>query len=242
LILSSLEVLAHAFASLDRIGPSVAAPAFCFPALGIVKGEWIEVLDSALFEPLAFTGQRIGIAEVRLLPPVIPPTFYAAGVNYPSHLKSVAARKGIEFKLPAQSHIGYRAVNALTGQESPVVILRDSCGRLQFEGELVAVIGKTTRNVAALDALRSVFGYTIGNDISERQWQASDRTLWRAKNCDTFKPMGPWIETEVDLAALTTTIRVNGSVVSRFQTNDMIFGVAETIAEISRYITLAPGE
>src|SRR5690606_9744836 len=73
-------------------------------------------------------------------------------------------------------------------------------------------------------------------------WQRADRTLWRAKNADTFKPMGPWIETGVDLEALTTTVRLNGKEVSRFKTNDMIFGVAATIAAITRYITLYPGD
>ena len=60
------------------------------------------------------------------------------------------------------------------------------------------------------DALSCVLGYTIGNDVSERLWQKSDRTLWRAKNTDTFKPMGPWIETDVDLDALETRVRLNG--------------------------------
>jgi 2-keto-4-pentenoate hydratase/2-oxohepta-3-ene-1,7-dioic acid hydratase in catechol pathway len=87
-----------------------------------------------------------------------------------------------------------------------------------------------------------VFGYTIGNDISERTWQASDRTLWRAKNSDTFKPMGPWIDTDVDLAKLVTTVRLNGKSVARFRTNDMIFGVAAFISAITQYITLHPGD
>jgi 2-keto-4-pentenoate hydratase/2-oxohepta-3-ene-1,7-dioic acid hydratase in catechol pathway len=87
-----------------------------------------------------------------------------------------------------------------------------------------------------------VLGYTIGNDVSERVWQKSDRTLWRAKNCDTFKPMGPWIETEVDLQALETRIRRNGEETLRFPTNDMIFGVATYLSTMSRYLTLYPGD
>jgi 2-keto-4-pentenoate hydratase/2-oxohepta-3-ene-1,7-dioic acid hydratase in catechol pathway len=87
-----------------------------------------------------------------------------------------------------------------------------------------------------------VFGYTIGNDVSERTWQASDRTLWRAKNSDTFKPMGPWIETDVSLERLVTRVRLNGAIVSEFPTNDMVFGVARYISEITRFITLFPGD
>ena len=70
-----------------------------------------------------------------------------------------------------------------------------------------------------------VFGYTIGNDVSERTWQKADRGLWRAKNADTFKPMGPWIETDADLDKMETIIKVNGKETGRFHTNDMIFGV-----------------
>jgi 2-keto-4-pentenoate hydratase/2-oxohepta-3-ene-1,7-dioic acid hydratase in catechol pathway len=113
---------------------------------------------------------------------------------------------------------------------------------VQFEGELVAVIGRKARHLAERDALSCVFGYTIGNDVSEREWQRADRTMWRAKNADTFKPMGPWIETDVDLDAMSTTVRLNGTVVSTFDTNDMVFGVAATISEITRYITLYPGD
>jgi 2-keto-4-pentenoate hydratase/2-oxohepta-3-ene-1,7-dioic acid hydratase in catechol pathway len=104
------------------------------------------------------------------------------------------------------------------------------------------VIGKRARNLTEAEALSCVLGYSIGNDVSERAWQKSDRTLWRAKNADTFKPMGPWIETSVDLDRLETRVRVNGRETTRFATNAMIFGVATYIATISRYITLHPGD
>lgn len=188
------------------------------------------------------TGRRVPLAGLRLLPPVIPPTFYAAGVNYRQHLMSAAKARGEPYKPPVQSHIGYRAVNALVGDGEAILIPRDSCGRLQYEGELVAVIGRGGRHIREEDALSHVFGYTIGNDVSEREWQKADRTLWRAKNSDTFKPMGPWIETDVALSPMTTTVRLNGKVVASFDTNDMVFGVAKTIAEIARYITLVPGD
>jgi 2-keto-4-pentenoate hydratase/2-oxohepta-3-ene-1,7-dioic acid hydratase in catechol pathway len=113
---------------------------------------------------------------------------------------------------------------------------------VQFEGELVVVIGREAKHLSEKDALSCIFGYTIGNDVSERSWQKSDRTFWRAKNTDTFKPMGRWIETDVDLEALVTTVRLNGKEVSRFKTNDMIFGIAEYISVITRYLTLHPGD
>ena len=144
--------------------------------------------------------------------------------------------------IPPEADIGYRANNALIPHGATIVIPADATDKVQYEGELVAVIGAETRDVSEADALDCVLGYTIGNDVSERTWQKSDRTLWRAKNTDTFKPMGPWIETEVELDALTTTVRVNGEVGAQFATNDMVFGVARFIARMSRYLTLHPGD
>ena len=117
---------------------------------------------------------------------------------------------GIAADLPKQPDVGYRAVNALIAHEEPVVIPPDA-SKVQYEGELAVVIGKRAKHLSEADALSCVLGYSIGNDVSERAWQKSDRTLWRAKNTDTFKPMGPWIETDVDLDALETRVRVNGT-------------------------------
>jgi 2-keto-4-pentenoate hydratase/2-oxohepta-3-ene-1,7-dioic acid hydratase in catechol pathway len=171
----------------------------------------------------------------------VPPTFYAAGINYRQHVLNAVA-KGLATKMPTQADIGYRANSALVGPDADIVIPGDSSGKVQFEGELVAVIGRTAKRVARRDALEHVFGFTIGNDVSERAWQASDRTFWRCKNADTFKPMGPWIETEVDLDSLWTSVRLNDREVSRFRTNDMIYDVADWISTISRYVTLHPGD
>ena len=87
-----------------------------------------------------------------------------------------------------------------------------------------------------------MLGWTIGNDMSERTWQRGDRTLWRAKNTDTFKPMGPWIDTDVNLDAMQTVIRVNGREDLRFKTNDMIFDIPTYIEAMTRYLTLYPGD
>ncbi len=148
---------------------------------------------------------------------------------------------GIAPDLPKQPDVGYRAVNALVAHEEPVVIPADA-KQIQYEGELAVVIGKRAKHLSEAEALSCVLGYTIGNDVSERTWQKSDRTLWRAKSTDTFKPMGPWIETDVDLDALETLVRVNGAETTRFRTNAMLFGVATYISTISRYVTLYPGD
>jgi 2-keto-4-pentenoate hydratase/2-oxohepta-3-ene-1,7-dioic acid hydratase in catechol pathway len=138
--------------------------------------------------------------------------------------------------------MGYRAQSALIAHGENVVIPRDASEKVQYEGELVAVIGKKAKHLSEAEALSCVLGYTIGNDVSERTWQSADRTLWRAKNTDTFKPMGPWIETSVALDAMETIVRVNGKETTRFKTNSMLFGVAVFISAMTRYITLHPGD
>ncbi len=92
------------------------------------------------------------------------------------------------------------------------------------------------------DALQCVAGYALGNDVSERSWRKCDRTLWRAKNADTFKPMGPFIVDGIDPMAQRIEVRVNGKTVSCYRTRDMIFGVAHYLSRMSRYLTLHPGD
>ena len=123
-----------------------------------------------------------------------------------------------------------------------MVIPATATEKIHYEGELVVVIGKKAKHLTEANAMSCVFGYTIGNDVSERSWQKADRGLWRAKNADTFKPMGPWIETEVDLDKLETIVKVNGKETGRFHTNDMIFGIKPFIVELTKYFTLWPGD
>jgi len=181
------------------------------------------------------------LADVRIEVPLVPQTFYAAGLNYVKHIREYAESTGTPLTVPAQADIGYRAVNALVAHEEAVVIPSDA-KQVEYEGELVVVIGKQARHLSEAEALSCVLGYTIGNDVSERLWQASDRTFWRAKNTDTFKPMGPWIETEFDLDAAETTVRLNGEVRTRFRTADMLFGIRTFISRMTRYLTLHPGD
>ena len=137
---------------------------------------------------------------------------------------------------------GYRANSALIATGENIVKPADSGPRFEYEGELVAVIGKRCRNVSPEEANACIFGWTIGNDVSERTWQANDRTLWRAKNCDTFKPMGPWIATGIEPRDMTTTVWLNGETIHKFPTGDMLFSAGEVISDISRTNTLSPGD
>ncbi|MBO0763560.1 MAG: fumarylacetoacetate hydrolase family protein [Hyphomicrobiaceae bacterium] len=210
-------------------------------AYGIVEGERVVEAAGDPFGGYERTGRSHDLRGVKIEVPVVPPTFYCVGLNYAAHIREAAAKVGLPPDLPRTPDVGYRASSALIAHGEPVAIPADAT-KVQYEGELAVVIGKRAKGLSEAEALGCVLGYSIGNDVSERAWQKSDRTLWRAKNTDTFKPMGPWIETDVVLDRLETRVRVNGVETTRFPTNDMLFGVATYISAITRYITLVPGD
>lgn len=204
-------------------------------AYGALEGDRIAELSGDLFAPPVRTGRMHALSAVTIEIPFLPRTFYAAGLNYPGHAREMG------LILPTQPDIGYRATNALIAHEAPVIIPADATV-LHYEGELAVVIGQEAKYLTEADALSCVLGYTIGNDVSERTWQKSDRTFWRAKNTDTFKPMGPWVETDVRLDDMETIVRLNGAVQTRFVTAAMVFTVQRFIATMTRYLTLYPGD
>jgi 2-keto-4-pentenoate hydratase/2-oxohepta-3-ene-1,7-dioic acid hydratase in catechol pathway len=176
-------------------------------AYGIVESDMVTEVRGDPFAGYEKTATRRSLSSLKLLVPVEPRTFYAAGLNYAEHAIAAANKRGEVPKLPEAADIGRKA-----------------------------------KHLSESEALSCVLGWTIGNDMSERTWQAGDRTLWRAKNADTFKPMGPWIETDFDLDAAQTMVRVNGSEQINFRTNSMIYGPATFISRMSRYLTLYPGD
>jgi 2-keto-4-pentenoate hydratase/2-oxohepta-3-ene-1,7-dioic acid hydratase in catechol pathway len=209
---------------------------------GLIEDTTVREVAGSPFGEHTPTATTVGLSRVKLLVPVIPPTFYAAGVNYREHVTEMARRRGVKPEFPPHADVGYRANNALIATDEMIVIPEDATEQVQYEGELVVVIGKRCRRVSEAEALDCVFGYTIGNDVSERTWQRGDRTLWRGKNTDTFKPMGPWIVTGLDPDTLRVTIRLNGQEMFTYAVKDAIFGVRQFISRMSQYLTLHPGD
>ncbi|WP_169566425.1 fumarylacetoacetate hydrolase family protein [Sneathiella limimaris] len=209
---------------------------------GLVEGRKVYELTGSIFSQPKRTGEIFDLDGVELDIPVVPRTFYAAGLNYQTHLEKMSAAVGLDASAPDAPDIGYRANNALTAHERPIIIPADATDQVHYEGELVVVIGKEGKHLTSETAMDVVFGYTIGNDVSERSWQKSDKTMWRSKNTDTFKPMGPWVETEVNLEAMTTTVRLNGQEQIKFKTNDMITGIVPYLVHMTKYLTLYPGD
>ena len=213
---------------------------------GIIEGDTVHEVSGSPFGEHSKAGASHSLDSVHLEVPVIPPTFYAAGINYPEHVTWAAQMRGQEPDLPKRADVGYRANNALVPHGHDIIVPADATEQLQYEGELVVVIGKAWSpdgiGISETGALDYVLGYTIGNDVSERTWQRGDRTMWRAKNTDTFKPMGPWIVTDLNPDDLHVTIRVNDNVVGEYDVATALFGVRHYISEMSKYLTLVPGD
>ena len=209
-------------------------------AFGIVDEEEDElvVLKSdpmfAGFEP---TGERVPLSEAKLLAPVIPRSkVVAVGKNYREH----AAEMGDE--APTEPLLFLKPNTSVIGPGDAIVLPVQS-ERVEHEGEVAVVIGRIAKHVAEADAANVIFGYTIANDVTARDLQRKDGQWARAKGFDTFCPLGPFIETELDpTERLAVICRVNGEVRQAGFTSDMVFGVAEIIEYVSAFTTLLPGD
>lgn len=200
---------------------------------GILDGDTIRPLKGDLFAQPSETGQKVKLADVRLLAPCQPSKVIAVGLNYKSHLgeRPSATYPGLFAKLPT----------SIVGPEEAIIAPADA-QNLHFEGELVVVIGRRAKHVSAADAPRYVFGVTAGNDVSERAWQKSDLQWFRAKASDTFGPLGPAIVTGLNYGDLLLQTKVNGEVLQSQRTKDLIFDVPAIVSYISRFVTLEPGD
>ena len=218
------------------------------PASGAAMGvrQLLEGGQTALEQALAAARQHfesgqgvLALGSVDLGPPVPDPDkILCLGLNYRAH----AAEAGLA--LPSVPVFFAKFRNSLGGPHSPVLLPRVST-QIDYEGELVAVIGKRCKEVSEADALSYVAGYTIMNDISARDVQTQTSQWTAGKALDTFAPMGPGIvpASEIpDPQNLTLTTRVNGEVVQHTNTGDMVFTVAQAIAFLSHLMTLEPGD
>ena len=212
-------------------------------AYGVVSGDEIAEIRGSIYTRFRITDTRHRLSDVRLLAPTDPMQIWGPGLNFAENLDFAGSVRGRD-KKPGDQHPEpwHKGRNALIGHGDHIVIPRDSSGEVHYEGEAVAVIGKTCRRITTSEASSCVLGYTCGNDISERTWQKEDRTFWRAKGADTFAPVGPWIETDVDPSNMDMVVRRNGEEVQRANTGDMIHDFSEIISYISQQVTLHPGD
>ncbi|MET9255152.1 fumarylacetoacetate hydrolase family protein [Streptomyces sp. NPDC003717] len=198
------------------------------------------IADGTAHEVLAADVPGVPLAEVELLSPLAAPQkIVCIGLNYADHIRET----GLD--TPEVPLAFVKTAHCLTGPTDPIRVPRGATEQLDWEAELAVVIGRPAREVPVERAMEHVFGYTVANDVSARDAQFSDGQWFRGKNFDDFCPLGPWLVTsdEVpDPQALAIAARVNGTTVQDSSTKEMIFGVAETVSYLSRYLTLNPGD
>ncbi len=187
----------------------------------------------------ALTGEGVPLSEVRLLAPVPrPPKFICVGLNYRDH----AAESGMP--IPDRPTIFSKFSSSVIGPGEPIVLPRNST-RPDYEAELAFVVGKGGRHVAAGNWREHVFGYTIVNDVSARDYQMATSQWLMGKTFDTFGPMGPWIVTADEIPdphALDISLLIGGETLQSSNTRELIFKIPDLVSFLSSVMTLEPGD
>lgn len=207
------------------------------PAWGLVIDNLVHAWGGNLLIDRQYDpGQVVGTRDsLTLLPPVRPSKIVCIGRNYAAH----AAERQAE--VPDEPMLFLKPPSALIGPQAAIEFTA-SAGRVDHEAELAVIIGKQAKNVAREDALAYVLGYTCANDVSARDYQKKDGQWGRAKGFDTFCPLGPWINTELNPKDLALRCLVNGGVRQDSRTSFMVFDVPALISFISHVMTLLPGD
>ncbi len=198
--------------------------------------EFVSRIDGHPFGAIQFTGERYPLQEVRLVTPMLPSKIVAIGKNYAEHAREMggeAPQEPLMFLKPSTSVIGHGESIAYPHKLSE---------RVDYEGELAVVIGRLCREVPVERAHEVIFGYTCANDVTARDLQKKDGQWSRAKGFDTFCPLGPWIQTELDPSDLAITTTVNGELRQTARTSQLIHDIPKLISYITDVMTLIPGD
>jgi len=202
---------------------------------GVVDGGEVRILETSPFESLKPGNKRLRLSEVKLLAPVVPGKALCIGLNYRDHAKE------FDLPIPTSPVVFIKPSTALLDPQ--VEIERPAISRrVDYEAELVVVLGKKARHVDPSKALDYVLGYTCGNDVTARDLQPKDGQWTVAKSFDTFMPLGPWIETDLDPSRLAVSAYLNGEKKQSSNTSNLIFAVPELVAFLSSIMTLEPGD
>jgi 2-keto-4-pentenoate hydratase/2-oxohepta-3-ene-1,7-dioic acid hydratase in catechol pathway len=215
------------------------------PQAGIVSGDRISGTGIDMLSLIAAgatpgsSGPHYPLSEVKLLAPIPrPPKFICVGLNYRDH----AREAGLE--IPSIPTIFSKFTNVVIGPGDPIILPKVS-QRPDYEAEFAFVIGPGGRNIPAARAMEHVFGYTIVNDVSARDYQMSTSQWLMGKTFDTFAPMGPWIVTREEIAdphGLDLSLEIGGEVLQHSNTRELVFGIPALIEFISSVVTLEPGD
>lgn len=203
---------------------------------GILKGEKIFSLEGDVFSDFFVGTEKEELKAVELLAPIEPPNIIAIGLNYRQH----AAETGAE--IPERPLIFLKATSSLNNPDSEIVLPKLAPDEVDFEAELAVIISKKAKNIEAVEVDDYILGYSCANDVSARDCQKKLDKQWaRGKSFDTFCPIGPWIETDLNPDNLNIRSILNDEVMQNSNTSDMIFNVSQIVSYLSHNMTLLPG-
>ncbi|MGZ5001956.1 MAG: fumarylacetoacetate hydrolase family protein, partial [Chthoniobacterales bacterium] len=198
-------------------------------------GEEVFRLTSVPWLDGSETGDNYSLGELQIDLPVAPSKVIAVGLNYAEH---IAEMKRTPLGTPL---IWFKAPSSLLPHNGTIEIAFPE-HQTHFETELAVVIGRRAKNATKADALDCVFGYTVAQDISDRDLQSAEKQFGRCKSFDTYTPVGPFIYTDVEVSDLPLTLKQNGEIKQQTRTSQMIYSVAEIVAFTSENLTLLPGD
>jgi 2-keto-4-pentenoate hydratase/2-oxohepta-3-ene-1,7-dioic acid hydratase in catechol pathway len=202
---------------------------------GEVRGDSVHVLTKPYWLGLEFSGEVLSLGKVQIDLPVTPGKLIAVGLNYADH---IAEMKRTPLGTPL---IWFKAPTSLLPHNGTIEIAFPE-HQTDFEVELGIVIGTTAKNVSVERARDHIFGYTLAEDISDRDLQKSEKQFGRCKSFDTYTPLGPFVYTDVEVSDLPITLRQNGEVKQAARTSQMIYSPAEIVAFACQSLTLRPGD
>jgi 2-keto-4-pentenoate hydratase/2-oxohepta-3-ene-1,7-dioic acid hydratase in catechol pathway len=187
-------------------------------------------------DDIKLTGVRFALDQVRLLAPILPSKVVCIGRNYADHIAELGNQR------PEEPIIFLKPSTSVVGAGDPIRRPTAISARVDYEGELAVVIGRVCRDVPAERAAEVIFGYTCANDVTARDLQSKDGQWTRAKGFDTFCPLGPWIETDVNASDLALTTRLNGEIKQESRTSLLLNDIPTLVAFVTAVMTLLPGD
>jgi len=205
------------------------------PRFGWIYQDMIGEIEGSPYSEYRRYDPEFGLTEVKILPPCEPTKIICVGRNYPAHAREHDVEVPdipLLFLKPPSSVIS-------SGEE---IVIPPQANQVEHEAELAVIIGKTGRWIEPSTALDHVLGYTIANDVTARDLQRRDSQWTRGKGFDTFCPLGPWMETEIDPTDILITCHVDDELRQMATTRDMVFTIQQLIAFSSSVMTLLPGD
>ena len=202
---------------------------------GIFENNMIKKIKGDYFSEFQITETEIDLNSVKLLSPTIPSKIVAVGLNYVDHAKE------LKMEIPKNPIIFIKPASTVIGPEDPI-IYPETSNQVDYEVELGIVIGRRAKNVEKDEAEEYILGYTVFNDVTARDLQRKDTQWTRAKSYDTFAPIGPMIETNIDPFDLPISLKLNGTTKQNSSTKNMIFNCYDLLEFISEIMPLEPGD